>query len=88
MNYKRLATAKNRSDDKEKYVIIIEIENKTVAIKQKKLDDFSTLEELVAEVERQAGQELDVFFHFNRDGYIAMGTGVEPDPWPEDELEE
>ena len=50
------------------------------------LDDRLSTSERLTTIQSQ--RPLNVFYHRNRDGSIAVAVGREPDIWPEDEPRE
>jgi hypothetical protein len=76
--FQRIATSSKAGK-----AIQLSVDGKLVSIDRATLP--ATVEAIRAELERQAGGALSgVFFHFNRDGSLAIAVGKEPDPWFED----
>ncbi len=81
----RIATAKA---GKGKPAFAVEIGGRLIEIEHAALSTHNTAAKLLVEAERQAEQSLPLFFHFNRDGSLAVASGAPPDVWPEDEPKE
>ena len=83
----RIATRKDPKLGAAVYVEIVD--QPTITITHSELTTHDTAEKLKAEAERQANATLgEVFFHFNRDGTVAVALGREPTIWPEDDMVE
>jgi len=87
MDIRRIATARA---GRGKPALVIQFSSgRPVVISQADLVTYDTPAKLRAEAARQAGRGLaEVYFHFNRDGSVAVATGQAPAVWPEDDLQE
>lgn len=85
MGLTRVATSK----DKEKYALVLVVDNKELKLTHKDLEKENTADKIVKVIEKQAGDTSlpSIFVHLNRDGSLALATGAEPGVWPEDELD-
>lgn len=83
---KRVATFKRGAE-----AIIVELSGRKLEISREDLKETGTAGKITEELNRQAGAIGVViprfFVHVNRDGSIAMATGLRPKVWPEDENE-
>jgi hypothetical protein len=92
--YSRIKARTTITVDELEYEIEIEVETDTGKWKmvyepKRAVDDPITVAELEAAAAEQLGGEcpIDLFFHINDDGSVAIATGEAPDVWPEDEIE-
>jgi len=77
MTFRRIATTGDR----------ITIETTTgdpIRLSPNALALLSTDAQIKSAIDAAAGNTVPVFVHRNRDGSIAIATGLQPDPWPED----
>lgn len=85
MAIRRIATSRA---GKGRPAFATEVDDNLIELEHADLTTFNTPAKVLAEVERLAQQSLPFFFHFNRDGSLAVATGAPPDVWPEDEPKE
>jgi len=63
----------------------VQIGAQTIELDHADLATHDTAAKLLTEVQRRAGRSLPLFFHYNRDGSLAVAYGAEPLLWPEDD---
>lgn len=81
MDVKRVATSRKASDD----ALIVEWGKERFTVSQADAAKLTSAS-LAASLSAVSKEAPTIHFHRNRDGSIAVATGVAPETWPEDEV--
>ena len=87
MPLEKVATWKRANQGRAVHIIV---DGYTLEITHNDLARLNTEAKVQKEIDRLARLNdvtLPIFAHVNRDRSIAIATGIEPDVWPEDEID-